>query len=140
LGTCSDFQAFPGHGLKCNVTGVSQFVKGNEENGDASVAVKLIGEGLQSKTTLVGVADSMQQYQVVLGNRRWLGLNGFELSNKVDQIITNNEGTGQTVVLVGINGMYHDVYVLWFHLNKLHFYLSTKLTFERKTGSKPHIN
>lgn len=94
------------------MTGVSQFVSGDEKNCDASVAVKLIGEGLKSKTTLVGVADSMQQYQVLLGNRKWLELNGFELSNEVNQIITSNEGSGQTVILVGINGMYHDILCL----------------------------
>ena len=88
------------------MTAVGQFASGDEENSDTSVVVKLIGMGLQSKTTLVGVADSMRQYQVVLGNRRWLGLNGFELSNEVNQIITSKEESGQTVVLVGINGMY----------------------------------
>lgn len=77
--------------------------------GDTSVAVKLIGEGLQSANTLVGVADSVQQYQVVVGNRRWLGLNGFELSNEVNQIIMSNEASGQTVILVGINGKFLDI-------------------------------
>ena len=105
LGKCSEFQAFPGHGLKCCVTGVSQFVIGHDKSGDTSITVKLLGEGLQSKDSLVGVADStVQQYQVVLGNRKWLGLNGYELSNEVNQIIISNEASGQTVILVGING------------------------------------
>ena len=97
------------------MTGVSQFISGHEKSGDASIAVRVIGEGLQAKGALVGVAGGVQQYQVVLGNRKWLGLNGFELSNEVNQIIISNEGSGQTVILVGINGMYvhHDMHVLW---------------------------
>ena len=65
--------------------------------------VKLIGEGLQSKNTLAGGASNVQQYQVVLGNRRWLELNGFQLSSEVNQIIISNEGSRQTV---GINGKF----------------------------------
>ena len=114
MGRCSEFQAFPGHGLKCTVSGVHQFVSEHEKNGDTSIAVKLIGEGLQSKNTLVGVASSVQQYQVVLGNRRWLELNGFQLSNEVNHIIISSEGSGQTVVLVGINGKH--IMIQLFHL------------------------
>ena len=88
------------------MTEVSQFISGHEKSGDTSIAVKLLGEGLQSKDTSVGVADGVHQYQVVLGNRRWLGLNGFELTNEVNQLIISNEGSGQTVILIGINGMY----------------------------------
>lgn len=106
MGKCSEFQAFPGHGLKCTVTGVHQFVSGYEKSGDTSIVVRSMGEGLQSKNTLVGGADFVQQYQVVLGNRRWLELNGFQLSNEVNQVVISNEGSGQTVVLVGINGKY----------------------------------
>ena len=87
------------------MTEVSQFINRHGKSGDTSIAVKFLGEGLQSKDTLVGVAEGVQQYQVVLGNRRWLGLNGFELSNEVNQLIISNEGTGQTVILVGINGV-----------------------------------
>lgn len=92
--------------MKCTVTGVSQFVSGYEKSGDASITVKLMGEGLKSNNSLVGFASNVQQYQVVLGNRRWLELNGFELSNEINQIIISNESTGQTVILVGINGEY----------------------------------
>ena len=34
---------------------------------------------------------------MVLGNRRWLDLNGFKLSNEVNQIIVNNESGGLKV-------------------------------------------
>ena len=87
------------------MTEVSQFINRHGKSGDTSIAVKLLGEGLQSKDTLVGVAEGVQQYQVVLGNRRWLELNGFKLSNEVNQLIISNEGSGQTVILVGIDGM-----------------------------------
>ena len=78
---CYKFQAFPGLNLKCTVTGVHEFVSGHEKSGDTNIAVKLIGEGLQSKNILVGVASNVQQCQVVPGNRRWLELNGFNAAN-----------------------------------------------------------
>ena len=101
------------------MTGVSQFISGHEKSGDMSIAVQLLAEELQSKETLVGVADGVHQYQVVLGNRRWLGLNGFELSNEVNQIVISNEGSGQTVILVGINGIVMCVCVLWLQLYRI---------------------
>jgi len=61
---------------------------------------------LQSNNDLVGVAGGLEQYQVVIGNRRWLESNNFNLDNVANQIITSNERIGQTVILVGINGMY----------------------------------
>ena len=94
------------------MTEVSQFVSGHEQCGDTSIAVKLVGE-LQSKSDLVNVANSVEQYQVVIGNRKWLGTNGFNLGSKVNKIITDNEGSGQTVVLVGINGMYIYSYSIY---------------------------
>ena len=50
------------------------------------------------------MASGGQQLQVVLRNRKWMGLNGFEVSSEVEHIITSNERSGQTVILVGING------------------------------------
>ena len=76
LGKCSEFQAFTGHCLKCTVTGVHHYVSGHGQSGDTSIVVKLIRKGLQSKKCM-GMADSVQQCQVVLGNKGWLKLNGF---------------------------------------------------------------
>lgn len=85
---------------------IEQFLDGHEISGEPGVAVKLLKE-LQPAEKLVerkGVTAGEQQLQVVLGNRKWVGLNGFEVSSEVDNIITSNEKSGQTVILVGING------------------------------------
>ena len=54
----------------------------------------------------VGVAGGFnQQYQVVIGNKKWLKANGFNLNGDgTNDIISANEGSGKTVILVGING------------------------------------
>ena len=77
-------------------------------NGYEECGTKLmvVSTTLQSKHDPVGVAgDFNQQYQVVIGNKRWLKANGFSLNGDVtDDIISDNEGSGKTVILVGING------------------------------------
>jgi len=104
LGNCVNFQAFPGHGLKCTVSDVSQFLDGHEIGRGTSVTVKLLEKPQPTKQLEEGVASGEKKFQVVLGNRKWVGLNGFEVSSEVDRIITSNEKRGRTVILVGING------------------------------------
>ena len=85
------------------MTEVSHFINRHEGYGATSASVGTI---LESSCDLVGVTGGgLEQYQVVIGNRRWLTSNGFDLNDKVDRIITSNEETGQTVILVGINSM-----------------------------------
>ena len=84
---------------------IEQFLESHELSERTSVAVKLLKE-LQPAEKVVkrkGVTAG-KQLQVVLGNRKWVGLNGFEVSSEVDNIIISNEKSGQTVILVGING------------------------------------
>ena len=85
------------------VTDINKVIDGYGSCGATSIVVRTT---LQSNGDLVGVAgDGLEQYQVVIGNRRWLTSNDFNLNDEVDRIITSNEETGHTIILVGINGM-----------------------------------
>lgn len=53
-----------------------------------------------------GGAVSLQKLQVLVGNREWLKQNGYEITDEVETIVTENEVTGQTVVLAGIEGQH----------------------------------
>ena len=88
------------------MTEVSQFINRHEGYRATNASVGTI---LEPSCDLVGVTGGgLEQYQVVIGNRRWLISNGFDLNDEVDHIITSNEETGQTVILVGINSMQFD--------------------------------
>ena len=82
---------------------VNQFLN---SPGEASAAVKLLEELQPAKKVAEGggIATGGQQLQVVVGNRKWVGLDGFEVSSEMEHIITRNENGGQTMILVGING------------------------------------
>lgn len=51
-----------------------------------------------------GGAVGLQKLQVLVGNREWLKQNGYEVTTEVEKIIAEDEMTGQTVVLAGIDG------------------------------------
>ena len=101
LGKCPEFKVSPGLGLQCTVTDVSKFTHGNATGDDPSTEVILESQKLDSSTKL---ADT-DNYQVVIGNRRWVETDEFKLNDNVNQDINDNEGSGQTVILVKINGM-----------------------------------
>ena len=93
------------------MTEVSQFIDTCGGYGATNVSVGTI---LGPSCDLVGVTGGgLEQYQVVIGNRRWLASNGFNLNDEVDRIITKNEEIGRTVILVGINGMYSSCKLLY---------------------------
>ena len=87
--------------MKCEVSEVGQFINRHEGYGAANV---LEGTILEASCDLVGVTGGgLEQYHVVIGNKRWLASNGFAFSEEVNHTIARNEETGQTVILVGIN-------------------------------------
>ena len=94
------------------MTDVNQFLN---SPGEASAAIKLLEEFQPGKKVAegAGIATGGRQLQVVVGNRKWVGLNGFEVSSEVEHIITRNESSGQTVILVGIDSK--NTAVLQYH-------------------------
>ena len=51
-----------------------------------------------------GGAIGLQRLHVLVGNREWLKQNGYEITTEVETLLAENEKTGQTVVLAGIEG------------------------------------
>uniref|UniRef100_A0A7M4E4W4 Copper-transporting ATPase 2 n=1 Tax=Crocodylus porosus TaxID=8502 RepID=A0A7M4E4W4_CROPO len=79
LGYCMDFQAVPGCGISCKVSG-AEAVLGQKEH------------------------TAPHTYLVVIGNREWMRRNGLHISNDVNDAMTGHETKGQTAVLVAIDG------------------------------------
>ena len=108
FGYCEEFQATPGYGLCCNVMGMELFA----ELEDELASITCIADQLPCSTGVnsvlreeVGGAVGLQKLQVLVGNREWLKQNGYEVTPEVETVIAENEMTGQTVVLAGIEGV-----------------------------------
>ena len=109
FGYCEEFQATPGYGLCCNVMGMELFA----ELEDDLDSITCIADHLTYSAGVNGVlkeevggAVGLQKLQVLVGNREWLKQNEYEVTAEVENIIAENEMTGQTVVLAGIEGSY----------------------------------
>uniref|UniRef100_A0A8C9XX19 P-type Cu(+) transporter n=1 Tax=Sander lucioperca TaxID=283035 RepID=A0A8C9XX19_SANLU len=81
LGTCTDFQAVPGCGIRCQVS--------NTE-------------------TLLKQADSLVQtasYVVLIGNREWMRRNCLQIRPDIDEAMMEHERRGCTAVLVAVDNL-----------------------------------
>uniref|UniRef100_A0A8C3Y0Y3 Copper-transporting ATPase 2 n=1 Tax=Catharus ustulatus TaxID=91951 RepID=A0A8C3Y0Y3_CATUS len=90
LGYCTDFQAVPGCGISCKVEGV-EAILGTAE------------EGISSNVPF-GQKNG-PKYSVLIGNREWMRRNGLNITNDVNDAMTNHEMKGQTAILVAIDGV-----------------------------------
>uniref|UniRef100_A0A7M4E5U8 Copper-transporting ATPase 2 n=1 Tax=Crocodylus porosus TaxID=8502 RepID=A0A7M4E5U8_CROPO len=93
LGYCMDFQAVPGCGISCKVSG-AEAVLGQKEHSLNERNADLNGDSAAAPHT----------YLVVIGNREWMRRNGLHISNDVNDAMTGHETKGQTAVLVAIDG------------------------------------
>lgn len=48
--------------------------------------------------------SASQKYSVLIGNREWMRRNGLNITNDVNDAMTNHEMKGQTAILVAIDG------------------------------------
>ena len=122
FGYCEEFQATPGYGLCCNVMGMELFSE-LEDDLDSIVCVadqlprKADGNSVMKEGE--GGAVGLQKLQVLVGNREWLKQNGYEVTGEVENIIAENEMTGQTVVLAGIEGNNNTALVCSIHFTHI---------------------
>uniref|UniRef100_A0A7M4E5M9 Copper-transporting ATPase 2 n=1 Tax=Crocodylus porosus TaxID=8502 RepID=A0A7M4E5M9_CROPO len=91
LGYCMDFQAVPGCGISCKVSG-AEAVLGQKEH------------SLNERNADLNGDTAPHTYLVVIGNREWMRRNGLHISNDVNDAMTGHETKGQTAVLVAIDG------------------------------------
>uniref|UniRef100_A0A8B9HI14 P-type Cu(+) transporter n=1 Tax=Astyanax mexicanus TaxID=7994 RepID=A0A8B9HI14_ASTMX len=114
LGTCTDFQAVPGCGIRCHVSNTENLVKredsDGEENQRNAILVQISDPRASSNAhplimdpeplTLVQSAS----YTVLIGNREWMRRNALHIRPDVDEAMTEHERRGRTAVLVAVDG------------------------------------
>lgn len=115
LGTCTDFQAVPGCGIRCHVSNTENLVKredsDGEENQRNAILVQISDPRASSNAhplimdpeplTLVQSAS----YTVLIGNREWMRRNALHIRPDVDEAMTEHEKRGRTAVLVAVDGV-----------------------------------
>uniref|UniRef100_A0A8C1SLX4 P-type Cu(+) transporter n=1 Tax=Cyprinus carpio TaxID=7962 RepID=A0A8C1SLX4_CYPCA len=91
LGTCTDFQAVPGCGIRCLVS--------NTENLAHSSDHPLIMDPQPLGESVVQMCSSA----VLIGNREWMRRNALQVRADVDEAMTEHEKRGRTAVLVAVD-------------------------------------
>lgn len=114
LGTCTDFQAVPGCGIRCLVSNTENLLRrrdsDSEENQHNAVLVQISDTRThtnehplimdQQPLTEVQTAS----YTVLIGNREWMKRNALHVRADVDEAMTEHEKRGCTAVLVAVDG------------------------------------
>ncbi|CAB4000640.1 Copper-transporting ATPase 2 [Paramuricea clavata] len=94
FGQCSDYQAVPGFGLQCKISGIENLLKEKRKFTDSDVIPTSSDE---NQTT--------QVYSTLIGNRNWMAQNGLTVSKDMDETMEEHEYKGHTAVLIAINGV-----------------------------------
>ncbi|KAF7271816.1 hypothetical protein GWI33_015361 [Rhynchophorus ferrugineus] len=126
-GTSKNFQAVPGCGLKCDVSGISDIIRNAKNSVELSSFTSLVTAGSSGTFSvnkvdvevyqspnmrlghLIGMGDAPEdtglgEYNVIVGNREWMRRNGMSLIPEVDRTMIAEEEEGRSAVLCAING------------------------------------
>uniref|UniRef100_A0A8C7M4G9 P-type Cu(+) transporter n=1 Tax=Oncorhynchus kisutch TaxID=8019 RepID=A0A8C7M4G9_ONCKI len=106
LGACTDFQAVPGCGIRCQVKTLlrqHQEDSDSEDNNQGNSVLVQITSNLSvcSSIDLVQTAS----YVVLIGNREWMRRNGLQIRPDVDETMNEHERRGRTAVLVAVDSL-----------------------------------
>uniref|UniRef100_A0A8C1GYE9 P-type Cu(+) transporter n=1 Tax=Cyprinus carpio TaxID=7962 RepID=A0A8C1GYE9_CYPCA len=110
LGTCTDFQAVPGCGIRCLVSNTENLLKrddsDSEENQRNAVLIQI--GGTCSDHPLIMDPQPLAVVQmcsstVLIGNREWMRRNALQVRADVDEAMTEHEKRGHTAVLVAVD-------------------------------------
>uniref|UniRef100_A0A671RBY2 P-type Cu(+) transporter n=1 Tax=Sinocyclocheilus anshuiensis TaxID=1608454 RepID=A0A671RBY2_9TELE len=85
LGTCTDFQAVPGCGIRCLVSNTENLLKRDDSDSE---------ENQRNATA---------SFTVLIGNREWMRRNALQVRADVDEAMTEHEKRGRTAVLVAVD-------------------------------------
>ncbi|XP_037833258.1 copper-transporting ATPase 1 isoform X2 [Kryptolebias marmoratus] len=114
LGTCTDFQAVPGCGIRCQVSNTETLLKQLDSDGEDNV---------QRNSVLVQISDTLTAtsshplimdpqplslvqtatFVVLIGNREWMRRNCLNVSPEVNEAMVEHERRGRTAVLVAVD-------------------------------------
>uniref|UniRef100_A0AAX7VTN1 P-type Cu(+) transporter n=1 Tax=Astatotilapia calliptera TaxID=8154 RepID=A0AAX7VTN1_ASTCA len=99
LGTCVDFQAVPGCGIRCQVSNTESLLKQLDSDSE---------DNNQRNSVLVQISDSLLQtatYVVLIGNREWMRRNCLQVTPEIDEAMIEHERRGRTAVLVAVDDL-----------------------------------
>ncbi|XP_030594529.1 copper-transporting ATPase 1 [Archocentrus centrarchus] len=116
LGTCTDFQAVPGCGIRCQVSNTESLLKqadsDSEDNNQRNSVLVQISDTRTSCTSHPLIMDpqplSLVQtavYVVLIGNREWMRRNCLQVKPEIDEAMTEHERRGRTAVLVAVDNL-----------------------------------
>uniref|UniRef100_A0A672RHD7 P-type Cu(+) transporter n=1 Tax=Sinocyclocheilus grahami TaxID=75366 RepID=A0A672RHD7_SINGR len=113
LGTCTDFQAVPGCGIRCLVSNTENLLKrddsDSEENQRNAVLIQISDtRALSSDHPLIMDPQPLAVVQtasftVLIGNREWMRRSALQVRADVDEAMTEHEKRGRTAVLVAVD-------------------------------------
>uniref|UniRef100_A0A3Q2EE18 P-type Cu(+) transporter n=1 Tax=Cyprinodon variegatus TaxID=28743 RepID=A0A3Q2EE18_CYPVA len=114
LGTCTDFQAVPGCGIRCQVSNTEYLLKqadsdSEDSNQRSGVLVQISDTRLPANShplTMDPQPLSLVQtaaYVVLIGNREWMRRNCLQLRPDIDEAMIEHERRGRTAVLVAVD-------------------------------------
>ncbi|XP_052430526.1 copper-transporting ATPase 1-like [Carassius gibelio] len=113
LGTCTDFQAVPGCGIRCLVSNTENLLKrddsDSEENQRNAVLIQISDTRAHSSDhPLIMDPQSLavvqtSSFTVLIGNREWMRRNALQVRADVDEAMTEHEKRGCTAVLVAVD-------------------------------------
>ncbi|KAK0136147.1 Copper-transporting ATPase 1 [Merluccius polli] len=116
LGACTDFQAVPGCGIRCQVSSIEtlqwQKDSDSEDNNQRNGVLVQIADSRASTVSHPLIMDPQPltlvqsaSYTVLIGNREWMKRNALHILPDVDDAMTEHERRGRTAVLVAVDGL-----------------------------------
>uniref|UniRef100_A0A3Q1GDP0 P-type Cu(+) transporter n=1 Tax=Acanthochromis polyacanthus TaxID=80966 RepID=A0A3Q1GDP0_9TELE len=116
LGTCTDFQAVPGCGVRCQVSNTESLLKqadsDSEDNNQRNSVLVQISDTRTSTSSHPLIMDpqplSLVQtatYTVLIGNREWMRRNCLQVRPDIDEAMMEHERRGRTAVLVAVDNL-----------------------------------
>ncbi|XP_055368529.1 copper-transporting ATPase 1 isoform X2 [Betta splendens] len=114
VGTCTDFQAVPGCGIRCQVSNTEFLLKQvdgdrDDNNQRNSILVHISDNHITSSSHPL-IMDPQPPshvqtatYTVLIGNREWMKRNCLEVFAYVDEAMIYHEKQGHTAVLVAVD-------------------------------------
>ncbi|XP_068181022.1 copper-transporting ATPase 1 [Antennarius striatus] len=116
LGKCTDFQAVPGCGIRCQISNTEMLLKqadsDSEDNNQRDSVLVQISDTRMSASSHPLIMDpqplSLVQtatYVVLIGNREWMKRNCLQIRADIDEAMMDHERRGRTAVLVAVDNV-----------------------------------
>ncbi|XP_041653047.1 copper-transporting ATPase 1 [Cheilinus undulatus] len=116
LGVCTDFQAVPGCGIRCQVSNTETLLKqadsDSEDNNQRNSILVQISDTRTSATSHPLIMDPQplsvvqtDTYVVLIGNREWMRRNCLQIRPDIDDAMVEHERRGRTAVLVAVDNL-----------------------------------